>query len=444
MRRSSLLLVFTLAFCHKSKHVLELRENELPIDECIPVCEQMKQHVNLDFPFHKLCDLTILEHFWDIDNSGFVCAGINSRAKKSGYNDTTIFIQEGDCSVVCMDSDRQHDIAVILIPQSLVFKPEDSSNLCSKLKFDEHFLDSYDLSRCLVLLEGDTAHKDLICAITIQLLKDDPNALDDCTTFQKDYHSSNVLERLTPMLEESILKTASLVALEESSTLQLCQTMADIRIHNPEFNAQGKWDSSSILHKLCMEACTVNSCNDDPEALCSIVMMLFSDTSHPNKELDNCLAYFQQDLGDTLFVAKALSRLNLTHLLVTDEFDVMELRSKLVTLTVPKQESMSCSICTYVVANKQAMQPYLCRGFELDPDAQVACVQVMESMMWWLPNEVYWNHFGCKRSDSAETRPGALDQPCPPSAICGWLKNTQNQEENFCTESDEYIKPDMI
>lgn len=95
----------------------------------------------------------------------------------------------------------------------------------------------------------------------------------------------------------------------------------------------------------------------------------------------------------------------------------------------------ACEVCTYVIQNKQNGQPYLCRGLT-DPGYQKACVRVLESMLWWLPNEVYWMNYGCQKSG------GNNDwyRNCPPHAICSWLQDlTSNQP--FCPVDPEFPRP---
>ena len=49
-----------------------------------------------------------------------------------------------------------------------------------------------------------------------------------------------------------------------------------------------------------------------------------------------------------------------------------------------------CEVCMYVMENKMQHQPYLCKGLK-DPHYQNICVQVMESLMWWISNQVSTN-----------------------------------------------------
>lgn len=84
------------------------------------------------------------------------------------------------------------------------------------------------------------------------------------------------------------------------------------------------------------------------------------------------------------------------------------------------------------------LQPYLCRGLR-DPQQQIACVKVLMSLMWWMPNEVYWINYGCQR---AKGDSWLWVRPCPPHVICSWLRTLESgNEKPFCPASNEYRKP---
>ena len=100
-----------------------------------------------------------------------------------------------------------------------------------------------------------------------------------------------------------------------------------------------------------------------------------------------------------------------------------------------KAMQSACDVCTYVLKNKADGQPYLCRGLK-DKTFQDQCVKVLESMMWWLENQVYWNNFGCQMS----SKPDWL-RPCPAHVICGWLKPLDNPEKTFCPTDENFQKP---
>lgn len=128
----------------------------------------------------------------------------------------------------------------------------------------------------------------------------------------------------------------------------------------------------------------------------------------------------------------------------------------------------SCEVCTYVLENKEMLQPYLCRGLK-DPSQQltvrflprcqlcltlplqfpvscrkpttfcVQCVKVMLSLMWWLPSEAYWINYGCQRNNGGTW---AWVRPCSPHVICSWLKALDaGNEQPFCPEDPTYRKP---
>jgi len=98
----------------------------------------------------------------------------------------------------------------------------------------------------------------------------------------------------------------------------------------------------------------------------------------------------------------------------------------------------NCEVCTYMVANKEQHQSYLCRGLAVESQQKV-CVQVLESLMWWVTNEVYWLNYGCQRT----TDSGATEwvRPCPAHVVCGWLEDL-NTRKPFCNPPDpQYPKP---
>jgi len=96
-----------------------------------------------------------------------------------------------------------------------------------------------------------------------------------------------------------------------------------------------------------------------------------------------------------------------------------------------------CDVCRYVIENKQRRQPYLCRGLK-DANYQKYCVRVMESLMWWINNEVYWINYGCERLTN-----GAKEwvRPCPSTAICSWLQDFEIKDA-FCPEDPAFPKPE--
>lgn len=95
-----------------------------------------------------------------------------------------------------------------------------------------------------------------------------------------------------------------------------------------------------------------------------------------------------------------------------------------------------CEVCMYVMENKMQHQPYLCRGLK-DAHYQSTCVQVMESLMWWITNEVYWVNYGCQMNQN-----GAVSwvRPCPASAMCSWLQHLYLRRP-FCGPQSNFPKP---
>jgi len=96
-----------------------------------------------------------------------------------------------------------------------------------------------------------------------------------------------------------------------------------------------------------------------------------------------------------------------------------------------------CEVCMYIVENQHDLHPYLCQGLE-DSLQQEACKEILESLMWWVENQVYWNVYGCL---SIETENRVWVQPCPPAAVCGWLQKAQDAAGTFCPPSIVYEKP---
>jgi len=97
----------------------------------------------------------------------------------------------------------------------------------------------------------------------------------------------------------------------------------------------------------------------------------------------------------------------------------------------------ACEVCVYVLENKEMHQAYLCNSLSTATQ-QAICVQVLESLLWWLTNEVYWVNFGCQRT--GEQGSAQWVRPCPAHVICGWIENLQNKEP-FCTPDTKYPKP---
>jgi len=96
----------------------------------------------------------------------------------------------------------------------------------------------------------------------------------------------------------------------------------------------------------------------------------------------------------------------------------------------------ACEVCVFVIENKEQHQPYLCRGLK-DPNYQKACVETMESLMWWITNEVYWLNYGCQREMN-----GAVEwvRPCPAHAVCSWIEQLYTRTP-FCPADPYYKKP---
>ena len=100
-----------------------------------------------------------------------------------------------------------------------------------------------------------------------------------------------------------------------------------------------------------------------------------------------------------------------------------------------------CTVCIYVLENKAARQPYLCRGLK-EPSQQKICVYVLLSMFWWMDNVVYWTEYGCQKTVDGRSE---YVKPCPASAQCSWIKmitGDENGNTGFCDESEEYSKPE--
>jgi len=95
-----------------------------------------------------------------------------------------------------------------------------------------------------------------------------------------------------------------------------------------------------------------------------------------------------------------------------------------------------CDVCTYAVENKLRRQPYLCRGLK-DANYQKYCVRVLDSLLWWVENEVYWVNYGCERDNNGVKE---WVRPCPAVAICSWLQDFESKD-TFCNADPMYPKP---
>lgn len=95
-----------------------------------------------------------------------------------------------------------------------------------------------------------------------------------------------------------------------------------------------------------------------------------------------------------------------------------------------------CEVCVYIIENKEQHQPYLCRGLK-DPIHQKNCVEVVESLKWWVTNEVYWLNYGCQREQG-----GAVEwvEACPARVVCSWVEDTYTKQP-FCPQDPQYRQP---
>ena len=73
-------------------------------------------------------------------------------------------------------------------------------------------------------------------------------------------------------------------------------------------------------------------------------------------------------------------------------------------------------------------------------------MNVLVSLMWWLQSATYWTHFGCFQNMGQTSADGKANdwrwvKPCPPAAVCSWIKNIYDQEP-FCPIADDgFAKP---
>lgn len=102
----------------------------------------------------------------------------------------------------------------------------------------------------------------------------------------------------------------------------------------------------------------------------------------------------------------------------------------------PQNFVASCDVCTYVLNNKIQRQPYLCRGLK-DPAYQRSCVQVLESLMWWVANNVYWVNYGCQKTQNGAA---IWVRPCPAHAVCSWIQQLYTHDP-FCPGDASYPVP---
>jgi len=93
-------------------------------------------------------------------------------------------------------------------------------------------------------------------------------------------------------------------------------------------------------------------------------------------------------------------------------------------------------VCAYVVDNKEQHQAYLCRQLSL-PSEQRVCVRVLESLMWWITNEVYWLNYGCLWKTASATE---WKRPCPSRVVCGWIEDLYARKP-FCNANPEFPRP---
>jgi len=97
----------------------------------------------------------------------------------------------------------------------------------------------------------------------------------------------------------------------------------------------------------------------------------------------------------------------------------------------------SCEVCVYILENKQQHQSYLCRSLTAKSQQQI-CVRVLESLVWWITNEVYWVNYGCQRKSPN----GGTEwvRPCPAHVICGWIQDLYERKP-FCNADPNYPTP---
>jgi len=103
----------------------------------------------------------------------------------------------------------------------------------------------------------------------------------------------------------------------------------------------------------------------------------------------------------------------------------------------PANDVENCEVCVYILENKEQHQSYLCRSLQ-EQSQQKVCVQVLESLMWWVTNEVYWVNYGCQRN--TETGGTEWVRPCPAHVVCGWIEDL-NARKPFCNADPQYPKP---
>jgi hypothetical protein len=70
------------------------------------------------------------------------------------------------------------------------------------------------------------------------------------------------------------------------------------------------------------------------------------------------------------------------------------------------------------------------------------CVNTLLSTFWWMDNVMYWMNYGCSKIVAGKPQ---WIKPCPPDAICSWIKQIaadENGDTHFCGERPEYVKPE--
>ena len=115
------------------------------------------------------------------------------------------------------------------------------------------------------------------------------------------------------------------------------------------------------------------------------------------------------------------------------------------TLRVEETPNAGCEVCVHALENKNNNQPFLCRNIR-HPKYQQDCVNVLVSLMWWLQSQTYWIHFGCFQNFGSTGAAGKSNdwrwvKPCPPHAVCSWIKNIYDQQPYCPPADDSFAKP---
>ena len=92
-----------------------------------------------------------------------------------------------------------------------------------------------------------------------------------------------------------------------------------------------------------------------------------------------------------------------------------------------------CEMCVYYLERNG---PPNCRELK-EPHYQKACVELVESLDWWLANEITWQDLPCERTVDGKV---VIEERCATRVVCSWIVNTYDHQA-FCPEDPYYKRP---